>query len=441
MYFSGMGLIGPGTITCEGEITATFTWAEDYVGEPPPDKVLVARYSSATFSASSNPGTGSGNRNNDLGHTPSGNTQEGWKYEPVDNPGASFTVKCSPSATATGNVSAGAYVIFRAIANPLEVNLAGGIGEPHNKKYLIGQKVTATITNGGLTPTSHSWSVSGGEPFKSWTADNNSSSYTGMGSETDTTLEFHFRKPTQSGAKAIVTCTTHLEVPAGALPAAGLDFTLSRQCVAEKPFNSLSVDIGTVLGAPIGNPNTIILYGGTINGNTGGIVWDGTVTTPQDYTLVYSNAGGWNYTQIVTTHRVFNGIYGPSHESLNGSLVLDTTYPYEPYDEDNPTPELQYVAGGQNVYEGDTPSDYLAYPRTYVDILDSFVTYTMYTPPGDGSATVPLKSLIWYWEGEATPNFLGIWTVFNTNAEWSFQADFPVHPYWTNNIINSIEIP
>ncbi|HEX9106019.1 MAG TPA: hypothetical protein VF832_02295, partial [Longimicrobiales bacterium] len=37
----GGGIPGPPTVTCSGEITATFTWVPDGPGDDPPDNVIV----------------------------------------------------------------------------------------------------------------------------------------------------------------------------------------------------------------------------------------------------------------------------------------------------------------------------------------------------------------------------------------------------------------
>ncbi len=99
-------------------------------------------------------------------------------YTLKNNPGVSFSITADPKASATSScqppfsvATAGAGVTYDAGASAVEIVLSGGIGPYYDKRYLIGQKVTATVLAPyHVTVSSHDWSVTDGEPFKDWTA-------------------------------------------------------------------------------------------------------------------------------------------------------------------------------------------------------------------------------------------------------------------------------
>jgi hypothetical protein len=97
-------------------------------------------------------------------------------------------------------------VSYQANAEPLEVVLSGGIGPKDAKRYLIGQLVTATLSAGGLQPTSYSWSISDGNPFKFYLPSDNTGTLLELEGEdlTGSSLGFHFRTPVVG--KATVSC-------------------------------------------------------------------------------------------------------------------------------------------------------------------------------------------------------------------------------------------
>lgn len=248
-------------------------------------------------------------------------------------------------------------------------------------------------------------------------------------------MTFHFGKWTSDGEAALA-CTFHLAVPPGALPSSGLYSALTKGCVVDKPFNSLSVQIGSVQGIDDpANPTSMRLYGAVMPDpddpslvHVWGILWQGTVMTP----VLYGSGGGWNYTQLVTPNRK-QVVLGTSQSmDYNGLNCLDTSFGYAP------TYPSLYPDDGSSHIEGDAPEQPFPPGGSSVSVLDSFVTYTLYQPPGNGSCLVPLKNLNWYWQGSAANNAStsNIWQISNTNAQWSFLQDFPVHPVWQYNVAN-----
>lgn len=322
--------------------------------------------------------------------------------------------------------------MYKASAQPLQVILSGGIGPQNDKQYLIGQRVGASVETGGLQATSYLWSISGGKPFKGYSANESNAVFTGLSNETNPTCDFYFAKPVTDGVT--VACAVWLQVPPGALPAEGFHVTLSRGCAVDKPWNSLSAQIGSPQGDPPGNPTRIHLYGVGISQSTEttGIIWIGTVTTPSQY----GAGGGWNYTQLVwpqrtkTVHDLDTNSDVPQMWDFNGLKCLDTYFGYAPR-----YPDL-YPADSRFYVQGDEPSSPVGDPIMSLTIHDSFETYTLYQPPGDNSCLVPLKNLEWFWGFGSTPDASHIYQVNNPSSGWSFLEDFPAHPEWDRNVAN-----
>lgn len=368
----------------------------------------------------------------------------GTRYQIKEKPGASFTINSSPTANIKGSGVVGqessnsgnASVNYKATATPLEIVLSGGIGARDNKSFLVGQLVTGSLATGGLTANGFNWSVSGSEPFKNWTptqTPNTPTNFNGYLGDTSSQTSFCFRKYT--GATATVTSPLHLIVPSGAKPSSGFDVSLEQTCAVDKPSNTLAVYIGSVQGisgyaTPDPNPTAVELlgaYDSNSSSTVSGIIWDGTVATPTEY----GYGGGWNYTQLITPHRL-KRIAGVDHLLIpDGVQVLDSSFGYYP-EYFSSSPNL-YPDDGNSQTEGDSPAMPFS-GASYVEVLDSFETYTLYKPPGAGSQFVPLKNLNWYWQAQAHPNSSGTYVISSTNAEWSFEDDFPTHPMWSDNV-------
>ena len=462
------------SVTCAGEITATFTYhpgsmsSGGYGGgyggstvsladDPPPSAVVIAETCTASWGGSERITAGSAD--NTLGFAEvayGGNSQSsGTRYKIQEGPGTSFTVKCSPQAKVAGTGVVGppdvygsgnAFVKYKATASALEVILNGGIGPKDNKKFLIGQHVGATVSTGGLTANSYNWSIGGGEPFKNWTASQTQGHFTALGAETNSTLGFYFKKP-EPVAPAIVSCATHLVVPSGSLPVAGLNATPSRECTVTHPDFTMEVRMGDVhmfgtspngLGLKLGG-----LSNSTYNGEVG-IVYNSTVTTPPEFTA--SGIGGWNFVQLITPGR-HEVIYGIAEGMIkNGLLCLDNWYPYAPA-----SAVTQPFPANGNHFEGvDAPQNSLVSNPDQddsVDFKDEFGVWLMYIPPGADSCYVPLRKIWWFWHGAANYQSWRVPQWLQTSGPppsspldclWDFdRPDYPSHPEWDHLLLNS----
>jgi len=464
-----------GDLHCDGAITATFTWSGG-ADDPPPTSVVIMEQSSviaggvamsnglpSTFTLDSgvdfNPVTGSPTPASGASYVNLNSSSGGTRYKIKEAPGLSFSITCSPSLEvvgidmsvagppSNGGGSGRGGISYQATATPLEIVLSGGIGARDQKKFLIGQQVTATIATGGLTATNanYYWAVSGGEAFKSWTPTdkpNTSTTFVGLSGQTASTLTFCFRKVASSGTKETVACPVHLAVPTGALPTAGLDAQLSRDCTVDVPIVTFTAFTGTVQSIISDhfpdktNPKGMQFLDCldpllTAKGQSEGISWNGTVKAPTGY----GSGGGWNYTQLVTPGRSTTTAGVALPFSLNGTLVLDNTFGYDPVFTD--TPSL-FPDDGTLEESYDSPSYYFGQPfgtASHVEVFDNFQTYILYKPPGTGSQFVPLKNSTWYWKGQGDQGTSGgIWILSKQDAKWTLGSDFPVHPMWSHNV-------
>jgi len=448
-----------GSVTCEGQITATFTWQPYGSNDAAPTHVVIAEEGRTNFGSGysgANPAAPTvADCSNALGfpvvvNAPnpnfSGGESNGVKYHIKSDPGESFTVNCSPFAkvagtgivdpngnhgTGGGNVLVG----YKATATPLEIVLEGGIGPRNDKQFLIGQRVAASLQSGGLVASARLWGASGGAPFLSYIADNQNGNYTALGLQLNDSFNFHFKQPTSTTNPAIVSCNVTLAVPPGALPAAGLTAFLTQECKAIPPVSTLNATIGNVELWPSNNPTVVTLRGAVHTAPDGpythGIFWTGIVTSPERFTQAYNgDAGRWNFTQVVTPGRFATYVDGntiiPQNMVYNGIEVLDGHFGYQ--NTDFPADVFQYFSsdGPAQGVQGNAAVE--------VNINDTFLTYTMYKPPGDGSCFVPLQNLTWSWQAEVGRNSSNAPDLISSDREWSLLERFPNHPEWDKNI-------
>lgn len=449
----------------QGTITTTFTWRPDNAGDLPPTAVVIAEQGQTAMqcSSTSNATPTTNTLDNDLGfpfvstsRSSSGNSftdinaaSSGTRYKIKENPGQSFTITCSPniSIQGTGSInpeahgSGGASLTYQATATPLGVVLSGGIGTKNNRSFLIGQQVTGTVSTGGLTANGFNWTASG-NPFKNWQvsftspSDSTAASLVPFGTQTQPSVTFYYSQP---APQSTVATSVHLVVPPGALPAAGLDTTLSKTCVVDPPTWTIGETTGTTRLKPASSPWYVAFDGASHTYSTGlsltaGIVWYGTVTTP----AAYGSGGGWNVTQLGKLHRVRSEDGTLQGLACNDFLALDGSFGYDPV-----YPGLYSDTGSQQG-SGDSPQDWFFSSTESLTINDNFTDYLMYRPPGAGSCFVPLENFTWFWKGQVLPDTSGGWRLFNAGGSSATGSQYPSHPIWSGDTgqgLNYVNLP
>ena len=471
-------------LSASGSYEIEATWNAPN-GAPPP-KVLILRIGGSTEWSAPTGSTISGmGASNGLGH-PCTTGSNGWsdwgkcngvKYEKFDSSSGlvRHTVTQSATVAVTTNSLTGGFVFaghgYGAEAIPVDIASTGGIITGGVQRYLIGQQVGATLTTGGLTQSGWRWDVAGGEAFGGWTATQATTTYNSFYNDRSQTLTCYFKYPDSGGAR--VDCFAHLAVPAGELPAAGLDVSVSKDCEVFGPasiiLNAYIVrNAGQYPGPEViyqpGYPaNGVGLYGANstlVGGGTPtemafaglnyapyytpsiGILWYGRVNTVIASPNPWGGYGGWNYVQTVkgNRHRVNKGVRQENGEN-SPNEKLDALYPYAaPYNENGYSPET-FSADNYRGVAGDRPADTLDFQLTELEIGEAFGTWMMYRPPGLGSVFVPLRKIKWSWYGKArkpdTPSYPNYrdWLTSDlvaSDSSWSFDGgDFPSFPLWS----------
>ncbi len=415
----------------------------------PPPVVLVRETSTAIWqgdsgSASNGLGFGQVLQQNDYG-----GTSTGVRYSVKTTPGASFEVKCTPTATAIDSTPMGGPYLYASasISYTVEVGkvwieLTGGHASSPGSSYLIGQKCTAQVKSDFIGPltvsSSSSWSVSGGDPFKQFFVDHKPADKLSQGYRENLTLpavSSTFSCVFATKGDPIVTCTAALGVPQGAKPETGLSVELTAQTSTEDPVvSNLDKDSAFVRLSPSHTYLGVSQFSALPSPpptEDKGLVWLAEVVTQEGY----GGLGKWRWVQIVSMNRT--RVVGGVTQTLKSgddtvgwhTVGIDTSYPYMPN-----TPTDYWTAANGIKYAWDPPGEPLESAPTSYSLGDTFQTYLMYQPPGAGSEWVPLVRMNWSWSGAATKDGYGLWQLSDPQPPSPTFTSFPSFPNWSHYI-------
>ncbi len=471
-YGGGLAMVsGPATVTCDNEIVVRYRWVSDDGGvyDTPPRWVLVRQTCSA--SASSTDGATAVEADNGLGFTAVASSTASGEYR-LTSSGTRYQimygddeieVHASPRASASlagggggvtptpdsaaaagvlsfvrallGLADTGAASVYYTVAvSPVtvEYSSATGIGPSFLKRYLIGQQAQASLQAGLLTASSWSWTVTGGRPFLSYSATDSLAQLVDLGTPSNSTLQCYFAQPDSSPTAF---CTAHLDVPAGAHPAEGLDVTAWRSCHSEAPQWEESAGVGTtqqeadlfwLAGASV--------TAGQMTWSGPGFLWPCCVTTPTDY-VASQDTGTWLFAQLFWPRRLKtldNGRHIGFSLNDPADPYCDKAFPYGRLESDpcGPFDANTVWHAGQ-----DSPAELLSCPfpeRTTIaaSAADRMRTYLLYLPPGLHSTYVPLRYCEWTWGGSDVLDANG-WVLTPTTPTLTRSGAYPPHPQWT----------
>ena len=200
-----------------------------------------------------------------------------------------------------------------------------------------------------------------------------------------------------ANASETVKCTVTITPPAGQGP------PLSLVVTAPKPV-SVQVPGFTFIGTPghmhinTNAPNengALCLYAGPSTGQTSGMNWTATSTTPTLF-----GKGTVELVQIATPNLSYTAYTGSMTGALhndpqNGQTGLDGQYPYPGSAEDEgATPAIPFTSN-------DSPATPLSNSMGSITMQHQFKDYLMYAPPGS-TQYVPLATMTWGTNGSAT---------------------------------------
>lgn len=429
-----------GQATCSGTITVTFTWNDggDENNLPPP-VVLVKETSIAEWDGDD------GNCDNGLGHDPEptshGEVSEGSKWRAVEDPGPTFQIQCSPSASATleeveyPHLAANAEVWYSVECIVTTLLLSGVLEPGVDNRLMIGQRLEAEVTYDGDVPTGandkYVWSTSGGEPFADYFADEEEGELVPWSPLETITTFVYFAEPVED--LIIFAQVTLSDVNPQLIANPDIEFTVYGAVETVAPNLGLSVVLGHGdLYPSTSNPTKLQLWHGVRLTITSGIWFVGSVDTPADFDD--TDDGTWNWTQLVTgTNRWYRNssdeYYDRNSNFSSGDPRLDTNFPYK---------NTTFPANGSVQASDDVPSEPISGGHEEIAIEDHFFMYVLYLPPGANSKYVPLRRITWWWQAHAlkgTPN----WSITQSDEEATIEgveSGLPQHPEWTDNIAN-----
>ena len=432
-------------------ITATFTWAPDSPGSPPPANVTVVQMCTVSWSAQYYINRTSGQCSTGLGQVSGtasgvpGNTVSG--ITTVSGGGPTFTVKCSPTAevdaagvgpngTGTETLQTGT-VSFSYTASAVTMNVAGTTPDPSGGDDLLtGQQCSATLKGVPAYPTTYAWSVSagGGAPgsadvfynydpfdpkFHQLTLLSDAPSYT-----TGTGFSFYDK----SQETIVIQCKVTISAADG--KSSQVVTVQSQPISVIKPsVTTWGIETGFVqhvTSAASGqsgyqlhpDPNLTPIY-------PGGEYWhDIAINVPKPF-----SGGQGCLAQLITPSTItYQDGQPPKSNTNDGKQGLDNVFPYTSWvlpalgkESDSPTALVSNL--NANGYQG--------YNTVSVD--DNFTTWVMYIPPTVGSQKsvyVPIQDYLWEWSF-TTKWLSSMWTLTSSSP-----ASAATAPHYTGHKTN-----
>jgi len=389
------------------------------------------------------------------------------RYQVISNGGQPLQSFTLASVSPVCDISLGggyqfeAGMDYSATASPLKISLGGvTLDSSNNPNILIGQKLVATLSSGGLTPSNFVWSISGGVPvyYYDYALGKAPDAWT-PSKETSASTTCYFTDPS---SQPTIQCSAHLSVPSGCYPTTGLDVSVnSSQIGLHPPVFANSINIGSAIPwlddpptsgfCQLQHVSTLLDSAGNLQAADGIDWYDVTVLTPSQFTTNLYGDGSWSIFQIITpefeygnpveTYRIAGNpvINNTGLVLVGGQPCADGGEPYgngtfpadgNPHgDEDSPG-----AGFSSSVRLGD------GNPETYVNLNFNFVDYLMYQPPSSltwstsdtrSTIRVPLHDFTWYFKFNASANSSGDWTINNPDSDLSDGADYPGFPTWS----------
>ena len=445
--------------SCQGAITATFTWQANDPSDVPPDVVIVEETATATatYFGAKPTGTGSAVADNGLGSTPvvvnnptPGGldyeiTSMGTKYTIKNSPGATFTMTGSPTATSSvtlGSCTAG--VSYSAIPHVVNLIVAGTTPSPGEKNILIGQGASAFLDCPGVTFQNIAWSVTG-DTFKLYEAHGLASGRYARVTEM-TAADWSQPSPvwywrSDSSSQVVARADAFVNgMSIGSIVA-------SRTVVVWCPTYYCPATPGNVQVYAY-TPSTRVLGAGKdVVPYAPGIKWRGNVV-PDNVFATDIGRGLWSFVQIVTSHRSYKDSSGIHNLSINDQTGLDDSYPYAPdqnvkQQDDN---NQGHKDNGTDFTADDTPYSNLTDSMLSYSANDNYKTYMMYRPAATtiGNQWVPIERISWNWQanitrpGNSWKNHALPWIIGPVTV--SENARCKTHPLWTLVIVADIAV-
>ena len=388
---AGVGLVGS-SVSLSGQVVFKYKWSGDPSSVPP--QAIAHLSASASWTDGSSGGAASDGISTNDYHVaaPQGGTQRasggasGDKWETVDvQSDGTFEVKLSPSAS-NGNGTASVGVKVEVFAATLSVD--GTVLVGNQLKGLIGKQQTGSVNVSGLVAKNHTWSITGGEPFRTVqtlsapTAANPSNTARSYARFLDVVSDPHPATKTFYASKPedeTVKCTVDLYLPNSTTKLATV--TLKRNVKVLAPDDTLEITDssgtqGSVIGA--GQGGVVIAQAGLPSG----VLMSYKANTPTPFI-----EGKVAICQKVQMH---DTVQPSGDEEGFASYWLDSAFPY---------PGSEKTGGATASSVPDTPSRDVTGEDEF-DINRDYLATSIYLPDS-GGVYVPLRTWGWHWNFSA----------------------------------------
>ena len=427
-YGGGSG--NASSVSCSGTITAKFEWK----GAGPAPKVVVIE---ETCLANAENRWGEGAYDNGLG-SGSGADSAGHPiphFVVKTNPGASFSVQCTPSASVSGPDS-NAGVGYAATPTPVSLTLQNTVARSDGSlNCMIGTAVQGGLNAGGYTKSDYSWTVSG-DKFASFFATASAGHPVAFDAAGLTTATPVWRwEELADGASSehpeTVTCTATLA--SGSYSVGTV--TVTQPVSVWTPYARYETHIQGFFSA-----SGVAFYDSylstssvtTRKANDEGVSYYAFLGTPE-----FTTVGQGQFVQLIQLYRSV-GYPFPQTGSilLTNGFVLDNFYPY-PYQTPPPFPADSTTSLPTHAWFYDAPSNGISGATQY-QFHDSFKMYVMFKPAVAGD-WCNLALCQWNWHAEASAP----WTFGSALSvpgslvtKTSFAPDM-AHPVWSEAFKNT----
>ncbi len=443
------------SVVANDKITAAFTWQPtngNSAADPPPSCAIIQQTSSVSWTGAvtGNPPLPTGDCDTGLPASVSTYTTgyltkggSGTYYSLKSQPGASFTVDCTPTASSSGSSGSpgsGSHssvsIFYSASASPVTITPGGTTPDSSGAlNILVGQGCTASLNTPPFSVSQQSgwtWTVSGTK-FQSWNVSSDQQTATLIpvpNPLTDPTPQWFWNDLGPSPTPETVVCTATVTPSAGQ----GSPFTVTatQKVTVQEPDWQSGLQAGYMQVNTLDSsfPSNYALWAGppVVNplGANGGMGWQAKVETPQ--TPVPFGRGSLEIVQLDTPNDSYTTYTNPvqTHtDPLNTAIHykgLDVTCPYQNYVfAESTDPNARYSNGdapglqltGFKVLVAGTPTTVVAASASF---NGDYYDYLMYQPPSSGTSVswVPLGTLHWSVTSSATLPDSKLWSDYKT---------------------------
>lgn len=390
-------------------------------------------------------------------------SSSGYDLNPMENPGLTFDLEISPSASASLDedsesdlTEADAEVSYTVKTYPVWIELDGVLDPGSSPKALIGHAIKATVKTSDLpiTLSSYAWTIGGSGKFESYSVSTSSATLDLTYPTDQSSVTVAFAKPSDGvNFDCLVTVSNPPGFPSFTVKSKPVDIkTTTSQAFY---FGKGAMDIAQIgnwyfgpNGAQVLLPNDPAYGGNRGEVATVGVYWRASVDIPSAFytknnglpensrsKVLYVNTLKKVYRRVQLDSGTWNAFPGNFAADPGPPLLrkLDKAFPYKELSSSG----VFFAKPSFKQIEGDSPFIIVVTSEHQkVEMDDDNEVFLMFKPYDNGIASyyVPLSSQDWNPEGSATQSGSS-WYVDSGHAiTLGTQGDYPTHPSWTSTV-------